>query len=365
MAETWVRIADPFGIDLAEVHDFLSLEYVRALNDAGYLNLSLRTDFDTSLLRIDGRIQVWRQVGAGSAYLDTETVWLIRDWHWSSSESGDVLEVKAYSAAELLTRRIVAYNAATAQAAKTDLVDDMMKEIVEENFGVTAGGARDISALLSIQANLGAGPTLTKAFSRRQVLSVLKELSEASADTGPRIWFDIVAPTPDTLEFRTYAGARGADHSITTGTNPIVLSLGNGTLSDVDLREDYSNEITYAYGRGDGREENAVVQPAEDVARSGASPLNRREGLIDAGNTVSATAVLNAAYKGLDEGRPRRTFKAAIADTLATQYGVDWVWGDVVSAEYLGVTYDCVVDRVRVSVTDAGEDVDARLEYAN
>jgi hypothetical protein len=361
MAETWLRIANPFGLDLVEVGDFLSLDYTRALNDIGVLQVSLRPDFDMGFLPLDGRIQVWRQVSGYLAYLDTETVWFIRKIRRATTEGGDELTVTAYSATELLKRRIVAYNAQTAQSAKTDFADDMMKEIVYQNLGAGAIAARDISAYLSIQADLGAGPTLTKAFSRRVLLPVLQELSDASADTGPRILFDIVAPTPDALEFRTYATRRGNDHSL-SGASPLILSTATGSLSSVEIEEDYSEEATYVYGRGDGALDAAVVEEAEDAARVGASPLNRREVLTDAGNTINPTAVANAALDGLEAGRPRRTFRADIVDTPASLYGVHWAWGDEVSAEYGGVTYDCVVDRVHVSVTDAGESVEARLE---
>lgn len=361
MAETWLRIANPFGLDLTEVGDFFSLEYTRALNDVGVLQVSLKPDFNIGFLPLDGRIQVWRKVPGNLAYLDTETVWFIRKIRRATTSAGDELTVTAYSATELLKRRIVAYNAQTAQSAKTDFTDDMMKAIVYENLGGGAIAARDISAYLSIQADLGAGPTLTKAFSRRMLLPILQELSDASADTGPRILFDIVAPTPDALEFRTYATRRGNDHTL-SGAAPLVLSTATGSLSSIEIVEDYSEEATYVYGKGDGTLDAAVVEEAEDVARVGASPFNRREVLADAGNTISEAAVSGAALRRLEEGLPRRTFKAEITDTPASLYGVHWAWGDEVSVEYHGVTYDCIVDRVHRSITDAGERAEARLE---
>jgi hypothetical protein len=39
------------------------------------------------------------------------------------------------------------------------------------------------------------------------VLTVLQEIAEASAEAGTRIYFDIVAPTVSTLEFRTYSAS--------------------------------------------------------------------------------------------------------------------------------------------------------------
>jgi len=99
MSETWLRIADPFGVDLIEYGDFVSLSYARSLNDFSPLRLALPTSFDRTRLRKDGRIQVWRQATDGPITLETETVWFIRRWRDTSSQDGTkLLEVTAYSA---------------------------------------------------------------------------------------------------------------------------------------------------------------------------------------------------------------------------------------------------------------------------
>ena len=363
MSETWLRIADPFGVDLLEYGDFVSLSYARSLNDFSPLRLALPTSFDRTLLRKDGRIQVWRQATDGPITLDTETVWFIRRWRDTSSQDGTkLLEVTAYSASYLLASRIIAYTAGSAQAVKAAPADNMMKAIVRENLGASAGAGRNISAYLSVQADLSLGVSLSKAFSRRNVLTVLQDISEQAATAGTPVYFDIVAPTPTTLEFRTYATVRGTDRGLSSAS-PLILSEDRGSLSGVELDDDATEEVTYAYGRGDGIQENAVIATASDAARIGSSPFGRRERLQDAGNTVSATVVLAYAQKALEEGLPRRTFRAAIVDTPSAAYGRHWFWGDVVAAEHDGITRNCTVEKIQITLTDTeGERIEARLE---
>lgn len=357
-----IWLSTPAGVRIKLIDLFLRLEYVRVLNNVGVLKLALPFDFPLAYLQIDGRLEVWRHLPGGVKILDTETVWLIRDVSKRLAEDGRrYIEIIAYSAVELLRRRIVAYAAGSSQAGKTDPADDIMKAIVRENLGSLATDtARDLSAWLTVQADAGAGASVTKLFSRRRVLAVLQELAQASAEAGTPLFFDIVAPSVGSLEFRTFTGQRGIDHSASEA-KPVVLSPASGTLTDVVRRFDYSSEENYIYTGGQGEEAVRTIVTASDSSRIALSPLNRCEGWVDARNTADSGLAAEA-QAGLRSGRPRQVFSGKIVNTEAVQYGREWGFGDRVSGEFDGEVVDALIDKVQVVVENGAEDIRAGLK---
>jgi hypothetical protein len=356
----YVEVSDPFGVKLAQLDSFVKLEYARAVNDYGTLTVDLDPDGDVSLYRLDGRLGVWRDSGQGYR-LDTETVWLIRKWQRVLSESGERrLRITAYSAGELLQTRIVAYAAGSAQADKTDHADDMIKAIVRENLGSLATASRDLSALLSVQADAGLGYSMSKAFSRRNVLTVLQEIAETSAESGVPLFFDVVTPTAGALEFRTYTNQRGVDRTM-SGPAPMILAPERGSIASGDLIDDYSGEITVVYAAGQGEGDKRSVRTSQDTTRLAASPFNRREYLRDARHVEDPANLVYEGASALHAGRPRRLFTSRINDTTQLSYGEDWRWGDKVTVQYEGQEFDCHVSAVKVAVSEGAESIDAAL----
>jgi hypothetical protein len=112
----------------------------------------------------------------------------------------------------LITRRIVPYAAGTSQASKTTptAADDLIKTVFKENAGSSATDAnRDLSAYISVQANLTLGQLITKNFAWQQLLSTLQAMAQDSTIKGTYIAFDIVALGGGTngFQFRTYSRA--------------------------------------------------------------------------------------------------------------------------------------------------------------
>ena len=101
------RLADPFGVPLATIANFATsgsgpaLEYALSAGQIGALRLTLPSTFDDRLLKLDGRIGVWRSVAGRPAYLDGQAVFLIRTWTYTD----DTVTVTAYHATSLLQRR--------------------------------------------------------------------------------------------------------------------------------------------------------------------------------------------------------------------------------------------------------------------
>ncbi len=359
---TYIEVSTPQGVRIAQLDQWLKLGYARVVNDIGTLVLELDPDSDASIYQRDTRLGVWRQGPNGALTLDTECVWLVRKIKRVLSASGERrLRITAYSDNELLRRRIVAYAAGSTQASKSDYADDMMKAIVSENLGGDATDTdRDISAYLAIESDLGAGQDIDKAFSRRNVLTVLQELADASAEAGTNLYFDVVTPTPGALVFSTYTGQRGDDRTI-TGNAPLLFSPELGNLADGELEVDYANEVTVVYAAGKGEGEEREVVEMEDTARSDASPFNRIEALRDARH-ADTTAELTAEGNGfLKAGRPRLTFSGSITDTPQCRYGVEWNWGDKVTVQFEGRQFDAHISSIRVTIAGGKEEIEASL----
>jgi len=368
VADYQVALLDPYGTPLAQLEGFSSLDYVRVVNDIGALTIMLPEIYDRYLfagtdVRVDNRIEVYRRIGSGSFYRDMDTQWLTLKGNKILNDRGERLtKITCVDLMQLLTRRIVAYNSGTAQASKTDQADDMMKAIVRENFGSLATDTdRDWTAYLTVEADFALGQSLSKSFSRRKVLQVLRELANASYQVGTYIAFDIVATSQTTMLFRTFSGQRGIDRRHPSGINPLILGPEFGNLANVDRGYDHTNEITYAYAGGQGEGASRVVGTSSDTTRIGQSPFGRIEGFADARTTSDATQVQDEARSLVKGGVPINTFTGRIIDTPSTIYGLHYGLGDIVTANFEGESIDCYIDKIRVRVTQDGENVDSQL----
>lgn len=359
-----VTLFDPFGGNPLVLDEVASLTWARTVNSVGALALTLPLRYPLARFARDGRLLVERQAVAGGAWrVVGETIWFVRRAVRATGATGErTLQVTAFDALHLLGRRIVAYAAGSAQASKGGAADDLIKAVVRENLGGLATDAgRDLSGYLTVAPDVGAGASVEKAFSRRNVLTVCQELAAASAEGGRYVAFDVVADGPDALTFRTYAGQRGADHRWPGGSPPVLLSPEAGTLEMVTTVFDATDEVTFVYVGGQGEGEARAVATATDGARAAASPFNRIEAFRDARNTEDEGALQDEAAARLREGRPRRLFEAAVVETAGLRFGVDFGFGDFVTAQHERERLDCRIETVRVAVVGGEERVEVRL----
>ena len=361
-----VYVSDPFGLRLGDASDFVSLKYSRVVNTWSTAVLVLPGHFDTSLLRIpDGRLEIWRKPAPSTTLvLDTETTWLMKKPVWERDAKGNQsITVEADTPLSLLKEpgRFVDYAAGSAQALQTDFADDMIKVIARQNIGGSAIASRDLSAYISIAPDLSLAPSTTKAFAWRDCLKAMQEIAATSAEQGVYLAFDIVAPTPSTYALRTYVGWRGTDHRSPNGANPVIIGPEFGNMGECELSLDYRNEITYAVagGRGDGADR--LLGDAVDSVRVGASPFGWREKFVNATQYTTTTGLDAEAEAAVRGGRPRLTFRGRLLDVPGCRYGVHWQWGDYVTVQAFGQSFDCRIDAITVTVQNGRESIDAWL----
>ena len=360
---TYIDVATPQGVRVAQMNDFIELNYARTVNDIGVMVLDVDFNTDRSLFRKDGRLGIWRQPAGGALGLEFDTIWFVRNVRRRRTSKGEQrLSITAVSALYLLTGRIIAYNAGSAYAAKAAVeADDMIKEFVYENLGAGATDtARRWNTLVTIAADETLGTAVDKACARRDLLLVCQEVASQSQQLGYPVYFDIICPTYGTLEFRTWINQRGADRRASSD-NPLILSPEMGAIADSEYEEDYISEATYVYAGGQGEEDLREIATAEDTARSGSSPFGRREIFRDARQGATGDSLTAEAEAALYDRRPRRIYTASLVDTEQVKYGRDWRWGDRVTVQDFGEAFDCEITSIQVNIANGRETVRAAL----
>ena len=344
MTDKYIKYMDSTGNEIATFIEWVSLDYGRAKNDVGVLDLLIPARLVPGLPIIDGRMEVYRQVGAGGYYLDGDTQWLIRKFDFSGDENDPLLTIQAYDLIHMLSRREIEYEAAITYTDKTNQLDDMMKEIVDENAGAAAlVAARDMSPYLQIQPDFTLAPSATKAFSWRKMLLLLQELAQISLENGTWLSFDVVKISDAVAEFQTFVNQRGTDL-----TDSVVVSQSNGSLTNAKLIFDYSNEITEVTAAGRGEGIDRVTYSAVDAVRVARSPINRIESYMNAAQTSISLSLQGDAEEALKQGRPKIILEGQLIDTKNLQFGVHYNYGDIVTAEHFGYSIPCHIDAYNI-----------------
>lgn len=345
---------NPTGGLEGEVFDWSTLSLTRRIGQIGQLTMTLPgTTYPLAYWQRDMQLAVMRSVEGYAPYLEGQTKWFLRKWQNAKTKSSDLTTLTFLDANCLLARRCVLYAANSSQAQKTDQLDDMAKSIIRENYGSLATDtARDISAWLSVEADMTLLPSDTLAFSWRNVLRVIQDITAASLGGGTYGAFDVVWDDGVGYQFRTYKGQRGADRR-----ELLEVSEDVGNLVDPEITFDYINEVTHVTAMGMGQLSDRTLAYASDANRAAASPYNRHEAYVDARNTADINALQAKADLALAQGKGRISLAGRIAETTGSRYGYDYQFGDYVMVKHAGYSLPCRVDQVSLTVNKSGQEV--------
>lgn len=363
----WVEVSDPVGRHLFTSKDFNSIQATRVVNGLGSAVVLLPSSYSRPQLPTDGIVELWRQPAGGPAKLWGETIWFIRDPRQVINGRRRSWKLTCYDGNFLWGEpsgqkgRIVAYNTATANSAKVQAADNMMKAVIRENAGALATDTtRDLSAWLTVAGDVGAGPTIYQEFARQVILSVLQGIAQSSATdptTPTYLAFDTVCSAPPSLGafsllFNTYTGQRGLDHR-TSSNQQVLIGPDFGNLVNVELGEDSSQEGNYIYVGGQDVGIARPIATATDAARTGLSPFNRREMFVDGRNVGvnGAAGLTSIAVQALRANRARRVLTGELLDTDQARYDVKWGFGDYLTAQVSGFNFDCRVETITAEVS--------------
>jgi len=366
MAEHELWLTDDKGARIALLDDFIRFEGTRSVNTVGQCRLFLPSTFDTSLLRIDRMIQLWRAPAGGR--LSLWRPFLIQRARYEMLGQKETIMVGGEDPITLLKRRNVIGYKGSSEASKSGPLDDVMKEYVLEamvSSGHTTGfGSRDYTGL-TVQTDLSRGYDTLYEAAYKNVFDVLREISRANvAYDDTDLFFDVV-PTFVTgksisFEFRTYVGQIGADLS-----DRVVFDQAYGNFTNPFYESDWSDVQSYVYVGGQGSGALRRIYEIYDKARLYVSKWAWREGWTDARSADSNDAIQAEGFRALQSGRPIMSFGGQPVDTDETQYDVDWHFGDLVRARYRDIDEKCMVVGVTLTIEKKRETINTDLRVVS
>lgn len=344
----------------------LSLEATRVTNGVGQCSVELNPNLlDESFFRRDARLAIYRALPGRQPSLLFNTVYLLRRYVDHYTRATKTRKLMLYDLNSIIARRIIAYYAGSATAAKNAAIDDMIKAYARENFGALATDVnRRLSNYITIAADLTAASVISKSAAWRPLLQVCQELVAASTQAGTYLAFDLSALTESSFFFATYTGQRGIDRRQGSG-NQFVLSLKRGNFDNVDIDHDWSGEITRVYAGAQGVESDRNVQSA-DSALVSASIF----GLIEAFSDVrhlgqnDTTGATDEAEARLREYRPKLKIQGDLIETDGSIYDVHYAWGDYVTVNVDTLQADCRLDVARLRLGRSGTSFEERFDVA-
>ncbi len=340
------------GVLTAVVTDFISLSYVKGVNEPGALSFVLNaTHWAIDHLTLDAQVEVWRRdLDAGiDWYCDFYGLW--RGEERAANSDG----ISYYTATcpgqlSLLARMIVAYYANTTgrnsfSAAPAETIAKALVQYNATSSGTTGDGRlRDVTLSgISVQADAASGPSIDYACAWRNLLTALQEIAQVGGGD-----FDLVKTGAATWEFRWYDGQLGTDRSAT-----VTFALQYGNMANPKLIRSSAEERTVAIVGGQGEETSRNV-----TVRTGAnySASNSVEVFVDA-RELTLTASLDAkGDRELDTYQRRDVLSFDVLQVPSTLYGLHYGLGDLVTGYYQGVTATKVIQRVTVEVGEDGQE---------
>ena len=351
------------GVRKGVIQAFTDLEYVKTQNNIGALVINMpRNLIQYDEFSVGDIFEIWREKG-GVLELQNETAYFLQDWEfWADSEGREYIRLVASDANWLLDTAIVLAKSTSAEAEKTGVPDDMLKEVVYEQLGAGATfHATRQKIAVAPDLSLG-GASVTKAFAYRNVFIVAQEICELAQEKND-VWlgFDVVRTAPGEFEFRTYTGQRGQDHSRTSG-DPRMVGKQYGNFSQPTFGTYHADERNYAIVGGQGEDLDRELVYRANWNRILVSKWNRREYFKDSRDDETTAALESDGDAALEEFKPKQILTGTMHDTPGMLYNIHYGFGDILTAEAFGYNVDCHVTSVRVKVDqNNGEQIDVKL----
>lgn len=333
------------------VPDPLRWQYTLTANKPGGYSLTLGySDLDPLTVQVVERVQVWWQTAPGLPWT-WEAEYLVRKaverrdrdgrhvWTLAGNEAGVL---------HLLKSRVIAANKGDARADKLGFVTDVMRAYVREQCSASAGRDRAFYETLTVQADTGEGPVISKSAERAYVLDTLQALVKAAAEPGPRaarVYFDLV-PNGEGWLYLVRVGQLEQDRGLSSPA-PVVL-LADSDLDEWEYEEDSEKEVTVVTVGGKTVDAVQPILTVADSNRLNTPPGNRWEAWVNQSGESDLKKLQAEGAKKLDEGAPLTRLRGTLAQGLygdrvrygrrlvvqrGTQLREAWVDAVVVSGE--------------------------------
>ena len=355
------------GARIKTLDRFFELSWTRTLNNFGAFHIDLPRSFDSSIIKNDQRVSIWRKPPNGAMY--REFYGMIRIPETSGIQR--LHSISGYDFNYLLYAHQTEYTAGSSQEAISAVAaDDAMKAIVRNEMGASAtarfpgdtgGTVRALnSTYFTVEANTTLGPAITRQYAWRRVLDVLRDLADDARQAGTDIYFDMDHVDDNQVIFRTYKDQRGADRR-STSSNPIIFGVDFGNLADPQLIRDATDEVNAALAMGSGTQDTRNLTEVVDTNAT-LDLWSRTESTVNAPMDSTAAALTSAANAELINRRIKQTFNAKLINVGNTIYGRDYNFGDRVTVTYDGAQYEAMIRGITCTVANGLEQITPILE---
>jgi|SRR3990172_917264 len=348
----------------AEFTDFTDLAYQNVVNDVGVCTFSVRGNHPARQYLIDKAIvEIHRKNDLYGIDWTRDFVGLLRDDSLQYVKKSLRMSVVVYGLNDFLTWRVNNFPSNTANITTFDAkkAEYILKRIAEYNLAASAttGNGRKRAGVIPNFSSvaIGGSPygnTLDRGNHGRPILGECQEIASIGA-----VDFNVVLTdyTP-TFTFTTYNGQLGTDRSAT-----VLFSMGRGNMTNPLLKRSRAREKTVATVWGIGEE--SVREYLTVTGDNYVSQSNDFEVYVDArenqeGGNDYYTAKGAERLKGF---KAVEEFTFDVLQTPASVYGRDYFLGDIVSAEFEGVSATPKI--VATSVSFMGRKEVIRIEMDN
>ena len=359
-------LTDDQGRRIALLNNIAFMNLSRATRGYGTIHLGIPfLDFKVFPYFLpDRRVEVWRAPRHGATLRD-EGVYILRKMNVYTREQDNVQIIEFWGRSPIdILRRGAVTSTTLADYQKTDEIDDMMKDIVQDSLITPAVSVP--SGEMTVDGSDALGPSITHSFFGQNILDILNDLRDISFtkndedSANKRIYFDVVRGAPLATGgfgfiFRTYADLRGTDRR----KGPI-FSIENGNVRAVSYYEDHLDSFTQAQIL------NLSTPAANGSATSPDATLSRWNTIISTQQTSETDADVNdsKAFAVLQDGKADNAFNGSFVDSPGSDtqprslYGVDWDLGDLLPVRYADKDLSVEVKTVYISIDeDGGENI--------
>ena len=356
-----LELFDSFGTRLGFLDERVSWSATRVANESGAASFVIPlSSAIVAQIKHDCIIRILQSLDGYAAAPIDDTIWIID----SIVPDLDlfVVTVNAKTPIDLLNRRIVTALETTPEADKTGQIDNVMKQYVLREFGISPSiPTRQIQGFsVAGQVVNSFVPSLAAdnphKGSLQNLLQLCQELCNDCAEKGVPLYFDVVPLDSNmNLEFRTLINLRGVWRT--------ELRVGSafGTASGVSIVSSREEEINVGYGAGAGEGTARILGTAIDTARSTATRFARREGVIEQSDAEKLPVAEQAAKRLIYDKRMKLRYNATLIEAPSLRYGIHVGFGDLVFAteQYFGqnVTFQCYINNVTIGEDEGGSQI--------
>lgn len=357
-----ILLADPQGVQIGPLNDFVSFSIARSANTLGEGSIVLPDRYPIGFWRKNMRISIYRVVPGMSPRLVGRTLWFVRGWELD--EEAGTWTIYLQDNLFIINRMLVAYPSETTYADKTieegtnDTADDLIKAYVRENGGSLSVADRQLEDF-TVAPDLGDAAATEKQASYQNLLETCRGLADDSGNQDVPLFFDLVyREGQEDFYFYTQTYYLSGNR---TGDG-LTFSKQNGNLKNVHILWDYREEVTAVYVGGEGQGAGRLIATVTNDTVLLQDLLSRVEVFADARDSVEDTVIEAEGRRVLYKGTPRPTLTGEIIDSPLCRFGVHYDYGDQVYAEARGITFTAHVDAFSISTTGGKETIDVKLK---